>query len=434
VPQFDTPQMALLVNRLVAVLHEPIGIREYLLWSTAAIPLMFLMVAHAGADIMLGYPFILLNSAALLFLNQLQVHRNHLVAIAALGAFSLVSGHFAGTPVNAPFSQIVGISVISIYFLSALATLGPSVQRWMDMYARIAFGVACFGIVKWPIERLLHIGYDGRLTSFYAEPSNFVYTTLPALGYFINCYVQERRYGPEAAIFILSYLLADSSLGFLGLVLIGILTFGRRLKGWHALVGMAAIGAVLAGLFFGSANVRLRVQDMALALSTQDVSKANGTTFALLSNLYVATKVFLDHPLTGVGLGGYSYVYDNYIFDLTGIKSTYSGNIDLNKADANSLFLRTAAELGIPGLAALFGFLIACARVKGRSYERIRNALLPYLIVRMWRYGAYFSVELYFFAGLYLLNYLGYRRAVTAKPPAAVGGRAALVSDSPLAH
>jgi len=425
--------MALLVTSLVGTLQKPFGIGEYLLWSTAAIPLMFLIVAHAGADIMLGYPFILMNSAVLLFLNQLQVHRNHLIAIAALAAFSLVSGFLAGTPINAPISQIVGISVISIYFMSALATLGPSVQRWMDMYSRIAFVVACYGILIWPIARLLHFG-DGRLTSFYTEPSNFVYTTLPALGYFINCYVQEKRYGPEAAIFILSYLLADSSLGFLGILLIVLLTFGGRLKGWHALVGIVAIGALLGGLYFGSGNVRLRAQDMALALSTQDVSKANGTTFAFLSNLYVATKVFLDHPLTGVGLAGYNYVYDNYIFDLTGIKTTFSGNIDLNRADANSLILRTAAELGIPGLAALFGFLIVCARVKGRSYERIRNALLPYMIVRMWRFGAYFSVELYFFVGLYLLNYLGYRRAVSATPSAAVDGRTAQVSRAPPAH
>ena len=64
--------MAILVNRLAAVLHKPVGIGEYLVWSTAATPLMFVMVAHAGADIMLGYLFIVLNSAVMLFLNQLQ--------------------------------------------------------------------------------------------------------------------------------------------------------------------------------------------------------------------------------------------------------------------------------------------------------------------------------------------------------------------------
>jgi hypothetical protein len=135
-----------------------------------------------------------------------------------------------------------------------------------------------------------------------------------------------------------------------------------------------------------------------------------------------------------VGLGGYNYFYDNYISDLTGIQATFSGNLDLNRSDANSLILRTAAELGVPGLVTLFGFLILCGRVKGQSYQMIRNALLPYMIVRIWRFGAYFSVELYFFVGLYLLNYLSYRRAVAASPFGPAGGIAALASDYPQAR
>ena len=69
-------------------------------------------------------------------------------------------------------------------------------------------------------------------------------------------------------------------------------------------------------------------------------------------------------------------------------------------------FVRVAAELGPLGLIALFSFLIVCANVDGQPYRAIRNALLPYMLVRMGRYGAYFSMELYFFVGLYLLNYL----------------------------
>jgi hypothetical protein len=186
----------------------------------------------------------------------------------------------------------------------------------------------------------------------------------------------------------------------------------------------------VAGLYLGSANVRMRVQDMARAISTQNVAKANGTTFALVSNAYVASQVFVAHPLTGVGIGGYNYVYDSYISDLTGIKQTFFGNIDLNRADANSLFFRVAAELGAPGLVVLFGFLIICARVRGSPYQMMRNALLPYLIVRMWRYGAYFSVEVYFFAGLYLLNYLNYRQGLASFPPTVANVRAPLLHNA----
>jgi hypothetical protein len=84
-----------------------------------------------------------------------------------------------------------------------------------------------------------------------------------------------------------------------------------------------------------------------------------------------------------------------------------------------------AAELGLPGLVALFGFLITCGRVRGSPYREVRNVFLPYIIVRMGRFGGYFSMEIYFFMGLYLLNYLSYRRgldaATTAEQTAAPG-------------
>jgi len=83
-------------------------------------------------------------------------------------------------------------------------------------------------------------------------------------------------------------------------------------------------------------------------------------------------------------------------------------DLELNRDDAASMFLRVTAELGLPGIAVLLAFLIACARVRGHEYTLIRNATLPYLIVRMARMGHYFTVELYFFAGIYLLNYLNY--------------------------
>jgi hypothetical protein len=86
-------------------------------------------------------------------------------------------------------------------------------------------------------------------------------------------------------------------------------------------------------------------------------------------------------------------------------------NENLNRDDGNSLFLRVAAELGMPGLLVLLGFLIVCSRVGGPPYQTIRNATLPYFLIRFGRFGAYFSVELYFFVGLYLLNYMQSREA-----------------------
>ncbi len=74
------------------------------------------------------------------------------------------------------------------------------------------------------------------------------------------------------------------------------------------------------------------------------------------------------------------------------------------------------------GLIILFGFLIVCSRVRGAEHVNIRNALVPFFLIRMGRYGAYFSLDLYFFVGMYILNYLHYRHTLgkqkTALEPA----------------
>src|SRR5262249_35826920 len=89
----------------------------------------------------------------------------------------------------------------------------------------------------------------------------------------------------------------------------------------------------------------------------------------------------------------------------------YIESLELNRDDASSMFLRVAAELGVPGLVVLIGFLLVCGRVRGPQHTLIRNAILPYLLIRIGRMGHYFTVEFYFFIGLYLLNFLRYRAA-----------------------
>jgi len=50
----------------------------------------------------------------------------------------------------------------------------------------------------------------------------------------------------------------------------------------------------------------------------------------------------------------------------------------------------------------------------------------------MSRFGAYFSMELYFFVGLYLLNYLEYRRSLTAAEPATLALTTACATPEPI--
>ena len=361
--------MARLVSSLKATLERPFGVDAYLPWSTVVSALLFIPVAPS---VMLGYLIILPNTLLLLALDRIAIHRHHLIAILAVAGFSLIGACLAGTELKPIIMQVAGITVTSVYYFNALTNFGISLSRWMQMYVRVAFIIALFGILIWIAARLLQVG-DGRLAAIYLEPSHYIFLTLPAVGYSIGRFIAQRRYGWESAVFTLTYVLADSSLGFLGLLLIGLFIVAPRLGG------------------------------------------TNASTFALLSNVYVTSQSFQEHPLTGVGIGGYANAYDTHIGTLTGPGLTFLRE-SLNRDDANSFFLRVAAELGIPGLIVLFSFLILCARVKGPSFEAVRNAILPYLLVRLGRFGAYFSVELYFFVGIYLLNYLDYRRSLLHTP------------------
>jgi O-antigen ligase len=404
---------------LNSILNRKITLESYLIVSTSISVFLLIIVAHVGLDIFLGYPIVIANTIILFWLGRLIIHPYHAAAIGALATISLAASIFSPTPFNAILSQILGVSMMSIYYFSMLVTTGWSLRRWMELYSYIAFGICLFGLAGWVYLIASH-DIDGRLKSIFAEPSLYVYTTLPAVGFFMNCWMTEKRYGRELLIFVLSYILADSSLGFFGLLLTGLLAGSRHVTFWRITVSILAIACLTTGLYLASGNFRLRARDTAIAIATRDVSNTNGSTFALLSNFYVAGRAFLEHPLSGVGIGGYRYIYDIYILDLPGI-NLKNLPFNLNKDDANSLFLRVAAELGLPGLLALLSFLITCSRVKGPPYREVRNAMVPYFIVRMSRFGSYFSLELYFFAGIYLLNYLAYRRNLgIAHPPSDV--------------
>ena len=391
-------------------LERRFGLQDYLIWSTVIAALMLVQVR---GTIEIGYIIVIINSLILLSLNQLKIHRNHFLALLALTGFSLIGAFLSGTPLNAPISQLVGISVLSIYFFSALTTLGPSLEYWLEIYMRAAFTIAIVGIIRWAVGRFVP-GADPRLIAIYSEPSFFVYVTLPALGYCVNRFAAEGRYGWESLIFVLSYVLADSAIGFLGIFLVGILTYVPRLKGRQLLGGIVIACCIIPGLYLASANVRLRAYNMATAIARQNLSATDPTTFAFLSNIYVTAQSFSAHPFTGIGLGGYANAYDKYIGNITGadslesLGSQFIESMQLNRDDAASMFLRITAELGIFGLLLLIGFLVVCGRVRGVNYTTIRNAILPYLVMRMTRMGHYFTVELYFFVGIYLLNYRHY--------------------------
>jgi len=111
----------------------------------------------------------------------------------------------------------------------------------------------------------------------------------------------------------------------------------------------------------------------------------------------VATQMFLDDPLTGIGYGNFVSSYSEYARD-TGVEQ-------VNKTrEAHNLYLETAAETGIPGVLVLGGVITGIFAALALGRQRFREmgdhrsdgigyavgvALIGYLITSIFLHMAY---------------------------------------------
>ena len=125
-----------------------------------------------------------------------------------------------------------------------------------------------------------------------------------------------------------------------------------RLRG---AVALALVAVVLVAIAFATPQVRTKL----LEESRAGLNAATSGRAGLVSN---GLRIAGDHPLAGVGTGGFKRAYA----DRTGLKGR-----DPKKAASHSTPVTVAAEAGIPGLALLawlgFASLAAAFRARGRS-------------------------------------------------------------------
>jgi O-antigen ligase len=97
----------------------------------------------------------------------------------------------------------------------------------------------------------------------------------------------------------------------------------------------------------------------------------------------VGWEVFRDHPLTGVGPGGFRSVFPHY----------YAGLLDGERdwGSAHNLFLHQAAERGLVGLAGLAG---VCAAVALDLRARLRRGIDPWVLWVFAAVAAFFVMNL----------------------------------------
>ena len=222
------------------------------------------------------------------------------------------------------------------------------------------------------------------------EPAQFMMIVMPAIYYFFENTLYEGKCGLESLVGLVAIILADSAVGYIGLLLVLIFLIGRSR---HKLL-LASLPLVLivgvSGLRLFSPNFRVRFDDTISAVTELTVANANTSTYALLSNAFVAAQVLQENPVFGNGLGSHEASHDRYLPDVPGLSGFSIENQILNKKEAASMFLRTLSDLGIVGICLVAIFLWKFRLSTSDEAGNINTAVLIYLLLKLFRAGHYF--------------------------------------------
>ena len=366
-------------------------------WLTIASLFVGGLKVTAGIDLRLSYLFVILAFGAILLLFEKPVLPVRPLTILWGWLFYLCLATLAVAPpllFAATLPQVVGIGFFATFFFVYFRNARIDAVRLFEIYVDVAVVIALIGL---PIFLWTGITQDfWRLHSLFAEPAIYATATTPATAYAL---AKARQAPGRAAILSGAMLLTLSLTGFIGLGLSLALVIGRR---WWTKLLLALFGLLLlAGAYSASPEIRMRIDDTAQVASTADFAGANLSTYALLSNLWVAWSAFSEHPLVGGGLGSHPFSHDRFIGKLVGL-GELEDYIEQNKQDANSLLARTLSEQGLVGIVLLIFFLWRFYRAADPAHQPINAAILVYFLLKLIRDGHYFTPEFFFMVAVYI--------------------------------
>lgn len=393
--------------------------RDYIIYSTifSSFGLIELFKINSST-IWLGYLVLIFNSILLLSVRKLVLPKKAIQLLGIIGGASLLAAYISHSIYTAVITQIAGIAIFISYYYSALLLRHGSIFDVFVIYRKVVFFLAIIGIFLYFITFLI-TGHFERLTSIFSEPSFFVYATLPSLSYALFGWRNKKNL-IHLLILVPSYVLADSSIGFIG-ILLTLLMIMRSRSIFKIVISAIFLFGFATIIFYTSENVRVRVID---TVKTQvimnefearreiladpegpiSVEDSNSSTRALLSNAYVAYRAFISNPFIGTGIGTHMFSYDQYAPEV--LKNKDDPLYGLNKFDANSTLLRAASEGGLFGITLIFYLIYYFSRVLDPSRLMLRDALLPCIFVMMLRQGSYFTFTLDFILVIFVFNYL----------------------------
>lgn len=338
-----------------------------------------------------------------------------------------------GSLISSYFKQAILITFNLVFCILLLNAYKFDLERIVKDYLSIAklIGVVViFQFVSIQVGFLYgadysYLGFDmgnfdfnvkNRMQAWFQEPSFLIYAIIPAV--FVACtrfFKISKALSRSAAILILfALILAWSSVGFIGLLLIlSTILFSKYpiLKRPVYLVLLISLVPVIAIISYQDHEVKQRVDDsfslfFGVPPTSSEINNTNLSTYALYSNYMVTKETFIHDPIFGTGLGTYEDDYDKYITKVIP-ESQVRDRYQLNKKDANSLLFRVLAETGILCLFFL-GLFIYNKRMPYVFVQHgygtlwaINNGIFILILLRLLRQGHYTSLGFIFFLLLF---------------------------------
>jgi hypothetical protein len=348
---------------------------------------------------------------------------------------------YAGNNTWAGFIKIfVGVLLSTSFYEYVMLHYNFDIEKIFTYYIKGAYFVSIIGFVQvasyyagfepgynygWLLNKWGCVPNSSggiRMNSIFSEASQCAIMLAPAAFVVIYNIIYRKTYyihPQKGLVILLATVLTTSSTGFIGFFVTGILIILNHAKISNFIGAGFLFFALGTVLYNNSPEFKGRI-DSALGIWVdQDFSleNMNSSSFVLYNNYHIAMENFKANPIAGSGIGSHSLAFDKYSLTLrSGIL-----DIEFNKSDANSLFLRLLSETGMVGILFILIFIVKFYVNRSRNNPESRhwiigNAVLVIIILYLLRQGNYFINGFPLFMWIYYYNYKNFQAKYVKQP------------------
>tara|TARA_R110000787_G_scaffold6697_9_gene23283 strand:- start:1587 stop:2771 length:1185 start_codon:yes stop_codon:yes gene_type:complete len=382
---------------------------KYIIYSSVFALFTEAFSFHFVIDVKLYYVILLTNFFLLATNKSITIHKNLIVILGFLLLHGVINYLWLLNPIQSLIAQLLGISISSIYYHNLIKYF--SVKKLFEVYLDFSFYIAIISIFMFYLS--INSFSAHRLNGVMSEPAHYAAIMLPSLYVFLR-----RKNYLKLFIILLTVLLSKSSIGYIGIALVIIMPL---LKAKYFLKYFIVVVVVIGGSIFYLSTVwnepisennsnalvrRLKQTNESLksVYTGSFKNDINLSSYAFLSNAYITRNIVYNNPL-GAGIGSYRHEYDKYYGTMKPPKYLKTTLKKINRTDANSLFLRMVADLGIFAILLLAYFFYRTLKIFGSDGKISSQATFFYLVIKLIREGHYFPPEFYFFLLIFLKEF-----------------------------